>query len=189
MKDISLEQLKIVHNSQFIVVSKMSESGNIDTCNDNLIHQDIDLDKLDKQLGHEFEPVSLKILFGEHDRNIRVFANLKFDEFKSYLANLFNINSDFNIIFKNNNKNTSLDKIAFDRKNNIFLTLKQLKVGEKNILFIQRVSSSENNANAENNANNTNENNNLLTTDELKEKITLLVKIEEDDENIQVISN
>ena len=106
---------------------------------------------------------------------MRFFNNLQLDEFKKNLKDYFKIDYEISLIFKNNNKNINLDKIGFDKKNNCFLNLKQLRLNDKNIIFITKQES-------DTHKQEINENN-----EELDEKINTIVKLEDDDENHEIV--
>ena len=71
-----------------------------------------------------------------HEKKIKTFSIFTLPEFKEFLKNYFKITFEFELTFKSNNKNINLDTIGFDKKNNCYLTLKQLRLEEKSHIFI-----------------------------------------------------
>jgi hypothetical protein len=161
----NLEKLKICHQSRFIIVLQ-----NQNNC--------LDTNILDKYIGSQFEPLTLHILFGSIDKHIRAFNNIKLDEFKTFLKEFFKIDYEISLTLKSNNKNINLDKNGYDKKNNTFLTLKQLRLNDHNIIFISKLIVKQKPENADN----TEE-----IENELDEKINCIIRLEDDQEFVEVV--
>jgi hypothetical protein len=162
--DQTLVDLKILHNSRLIIINKSSTS--------------LDLDILDKQVGNNFEPVSLHIIHGSIDKMIRVFSNMNVNELKEFIKEKFNLShlGDFDINLKSQTKNVNLAKTGWDRKNECWLTLKQLRIVDKNIIFITKSSAESNKKNDQ-----------AHDSSEPNEKITTIIKFEDDEENVHIV--
>lgn len=174
--DETLEKLKICHNGRFFIARK----------NDN---SNLNCEIIDKYIGADFQPVTINIIFQNKDHKYKTFNNLKLSEFKNNLKKQLNIDYNFDINLKNNNKNIRLDKIAFDKKNNNYLTLKQLKVTDKSILIIIKTKSDTNLDNNNINYNNKDDKeakNIKETLDTVK--VSNIVCLEDDRDNPQIIT-
>lgn len=162
VKDETLEKIKICHNSRFIVKTKTG-------CLSERV--------IDKQIGANFEPVMLHVLYGEDDKYIRTFNNQLYTDFKNFLKEYFKINSDISLVLKNNNKTIDLDKNSFDKKNNTYLSLKQLRLNDNNIIFIKKSELNQNKNSEQSKA-----------AEELDEKINCIIKLEDDEDNHEVVT-
>jgi hypothetical protein len=179
MKSETLENLKICHKGRFILVNK------------NQPHSENNLlaDLIDSQIGINYEPINLKIFYGTQEKQIRVFSNLDIPSFKDKIKQFLLIPQSIDIVlnFKSgsgtssnlisNQKNINLEKVGFDRKNQCWLNLKQLKVTDNSLIFIAK--SAEGGFCKNNNTD-------CTTNLEFEEKINCLVKIE-DEEEITVV--
>jgi hypothetical protein len=158
--DISLEDIGIKHKGLFIAIPFDSE---------------LKIDIIDKAIGNTFEPINLQILYQSEDKKIRVYNNMKLDEFKEYLKHLFKIENDISLIVKMNNKNNNLDKHGFDKKNGGYLTLKQLRVNDKDVIFVTKPSSKNTQSVSENN------------DDIYEDKINCIIHIEDDPDFLEIV--
>jgi hypothetical protein len=122
--------------------------------------------------------MTLHILFQSIDKHIKTFNNVKVDEFKNFLKEYFKIDYDISLVLKSNNKNINLDKNGFDRKNNTWLTLKQLRLSENNIIFVtktvNKVKTEETTSTS-------------VPENELDEKINCIIRLEDDQEFVEVV--
>jgi len=174
--DESLERLKICHNGRFLIFNK--------TNNKNERDFEFNPEILDKYIGAEYQPISINIVFQNKDYKYRTFSNLTLSQFKNELKNHFNFDYEVEINLKINSKSNYLDKIAFDKKNNTYLTLKQLKVYDKSILIISK--SKNENSNMKN-SNDNQSNENISRKEENTLKVSNIVCLEDDKENPQII--
>lgn len=159
-KDFSLEDLKVAHNSNFILIKENSE---------NL--KSIVIDSI---LGIEYEPVTVRVINGNEDKIVRCFGKVIYLDFKAIVKANFTISADeFSLFYKNGNNNVFLDKIAFDSKNKVFLNAKQMRLGEKDkaILFVSKAT-----------ANKTAK----IDQYDVAEKVTVLIRTEDNEENVTV---
>jgi hypothetical protein len=157
--DITLEDLAIKHKGIFIAVRFDSH---------------LKTDIIDKAIGSTFEPINLQVLYQSKDKKIRIYNNIKLDDFKEYLKQLFKIESDISLIVKMNNKNNNLDKHGFDKKSGTFLTLKQLRVNDKDIIFITK-QITKSSQNVQNN------------DDIYEDKINCIIHIEDDPDFLEIV--
>ena len=158
--DMTLEDIGIKHKGLFVAISPNS------SLNTNII---------DRAIGHCYEPISLQILYQSEDKKIRVYNNMKIDEFKEYLRKLFNIDTDISLVVKMNNKNNNLDKHGFDKKNGTFLTLKQLRVNDKDVIFITKPMTKVSQNTADNN------------DDLYEDKINCIIHVEDDSDFLEIV--
>jgi hypothetical protein len=107
---------------------------------------------------------------------MRFFSNMDIKELKEHLQNYFKIDHDISLVLRNNNKNSNLDKHGYDSKNNCFLTLKQLRLNDKNMIFITKPEKDGKESNQD-----------LNNNGELNEKINTIIRMEEDDDNHEVV--
>jgi hypothetical protein len=99
-------------------------------------------------------------------------------ELKEHLQNYFKIEHDIALVLRNNNKNSSLDKHGYDSKNCCYLTLKQMRMNDKNMIFITK---------PEKDGKELNQDLNNNDGGELSEKINTIIRIEEDDDNHEIV--
>ncbi len=173
----SLEKLKICHNGRFFLLNKTEKSEDVFTLNPIM---------LDKYIGAEFQPVSINIIFQNKDCKYRTYSNLSLNDFKKNIQKYFNFDYNIEINLKINNKNVSLDNIAFDKKNNFYLTLKQLKVNDKSILIISKSKNENVQSQDISKQSKLNEDNNKNCESEVV-KVSNIVCLEDDRENPQII--
>lgn len=176
----SLEKLKICHNGRFILLNKTKkQEDKTFTLNPEI---------LDKFIGAEFQPVSINIIFQNKDYKFRTYTNLILNEFKKHLQKYFNFDYNVDITLKSINKNINLDNIAFDKKNNLQLTLKQLKVNDKSILIISKFKSETDQGLDNLREPNSNQNKNNNNDDDKESvKVSNIVCLEDDRDNPQII--
>jgi hypothetical protein len=158
--DMTLEYLGIKHKGLFVAISKSSS---------------LDTNIIDKAIGHSYEPICLQILYQSEDKKIRVYNNMRIDEFKEYLRKLFEIEIDISLVVKMNNKNNNLDKHGFDKKNETFLTLKQLRVIDKDVIFITKHITKVSQNPSENN------------DDLYEDKINCIIRVEDDSDFLKIV--
>lgn len=125
----SLSELKICHNGRFVMLMEkvfLNVQNNLKT------------EILDRAIGAEFQPLEISLILLNKDYKFRTFSNLTLNELKESIKKYFNIDYNIDIGLKNNNKNIVLENISHDKKNNIFLNLKQLKINNKSILIVSK---------------------------------------------------
>jgi hypothetical protein len=132
---------------------------------------------LDKYIGSQFEPLTLHILLQSIDKHIKVFNNMKLDELKAYLKEYFKIDYDISLVLKSNNKNVNLDKNGYDRKNDTFLTLKQMRLVDSSIIFITKTVVKPKDG----------VDTSVPIENELDEKINCIMRLEDDTEFVEVV--
>jgi hypothetical protein len=121
-REEDLEQLKICHNSWFILVDKSL----------------VDTEVLNNLVGINKEPLRIHLIYGSEDRHIRTFSSTTIQEAKELFKTYFNIKDEVSIVFKNNTKNVILDKVGYDKKNECWLNLKQMRVHDKSVIFLTK---------------------------------------------------
>jgi hypothetical protein len=200
--DQTLKELKICHNSCLLIIKK--EYINKKENKEN--KSKLDTDIMDKYIGLDFQPISLTIILNNKDHQYKVYNNINLSELKNRLQKHFNISYNISIKLKNEHKSINLDEIEFDRKNKIPLNLKQMKVINESIIVISRNEkenpinlNQENNDNTNNNNNKydeTNNNNNKdkeklnpnNNSDSLKIKVSNIVCLEDDRNDVRIIN-
>ncbi len=162
--------------------------------NEIKLNTKLNTDIMEKNIGFDFQPISLKIIFNNKDYKYKVYNNINLIELKNKLQKQFNFSYNISIKVKNEHKSIILDDIEFDKKNKIPLNLKQMKVINDSILVISKNENCINNDNDyDNKINNINNNkedkeNLYCNSDSIKKKVSNIVCLEDDRNDIRIIN-
>lgn len=185
--DQTLKELKICHNNYLLIIK--NSALNVEKIfkeNEPKLNTNI----MDKYIGLDFQPISLTIILNNKDHKYKTYNNINLSELKNGLQKQFNFSYNISIKLKNEHKSINLDDIEFDRKNKIPLNLKQMKVTNDSILVISR------NQEINNNDNESKENldlnsisiSNVDNNPPNKIKVSNIVCLEDDRNDVRIIS-
>jgi len=126
---VNLETLKFVHEGSYLIINKTKP----EIVFLNLIK---DINIIDKQIGIDFEPIEINMIYQGGEHKIKTFTKTSLTEFKEFLSSYFDIKYQFYLYFLSNNKSINIDQIALDKKNKNVLSVGQLRLSEKPHIFI-----------------------------------------------------
>lgn len=128
----TIKDLGIKHFSDIIIIKEDSKLKEYI----NLVSNNIDI-SCDNMLNTIVDTIEFKVNYMDKNSMVEFCSSAKYNIFKKYILNYFNIDlsqkENYLIYYKNKSNIIYLDNICYDSKKDIYLNLNQLKLSDKTL--------------------------------------------------------